>query len=312
MRPLSQVEIVPMPYVTESSRVNLILPVTLSERDLVVSFLDSYAKTCLDAGDNTHLFVVFVYNVTTYHSDTDVFSVLKSMIAFYETKYQSGAHIAWTTVYARKPNQYTVMDAIARKFVPESLFLLCTVGMELSTEFLNRVRMNTIAGWQVFFPIAFWQYKPNLIYEEKPYPTMIEINKMVGHFDNTRYEHASFYNSDYQHARHLLASPASKLNTSDDLFDMFLKFHQVHVFRAVEPALKIRYRERTCNPMLNEDAYQRCIVGRAAGLASKSQLAMLIFEQQQKADQAHGNGSKQQNEPNSEQVKPNVVKKKKK
>lgn len=44
LRPLSYVEFVPMPYVTETSRVNLVLPVTSSEKDGVISFLDSYAQ----------------------------------------------------------------------------------------------------------------------------------------------------------------------------------------------------------------------------------------------------------------------------
>ena len=166
LRPLSFVEIVPMPYVTESSRVNLVLPVKVSEKDDVVSFLDSYAHVCLESGDNTHLFIVFIYDENNpQNSQDDAFSVLKSMISFYETKYQNGAKIAWTGTQHSNPTQFTILDTISRKFPKETLFLLCTVGMELSIEFLNRVRMNTISKWQVFFPIAFYQYKPNLIYE---------------------------------------------------------------------------------------------------------------------------------------------------
>ena len=80
------------------------------------------------------------------------------------------------------------------------------------------------------------------------------------------------------------------------------------MFRAVEPALKIRYRERTCSPTLNRDAYQRCTEGRSAGLASKTQLAMLILEQQEKEDPAQAE-SRQQNDPDSEQKKPMAFKK---
>ena len=150
LRPLSNVEIVPMPYVTENSRVNLILPVLPEDKDNVVSFLDSYAHTCLESGDNTYLFVVFMYGADAgQDGDNDMYSVLKSMITFYENKYQNGARIAWTAIHSKSPTQYTIMDAISRKFPPESLFLICTVGMELSIEFLNRVRMNTIANWQV-------------------------------------------------------------------------------------------------------------------------------------------------------------------
>ena len=307
VRPLSHVEIVPMPYVTENSRVNLILPVTAADRDGVVSFLDSYAHTCLDSGDNTDLFVIFIYDpLDSKENKDDIFAVLKSMITYYENKYQNGARIAWTSIHTAKPSQFTIMDTISKKFPPESLFFLCTVGMELSIEFLNRVRMNTIANWQVFFPVGFWQYKPNLIYDDKPYPTTIEINKNVGHFDRHSYYHTGFYNSDYTTARKKMKANTPK--DKSDLFDLFLKFHNVHVFRAVEPALKHRYRPKNCKPTLEEDAYQRCLQSRAEGLASRAQLAMLIFEHQKTLDQGHLNVIHKQNDPHIEQMKPNMLK----
>ena len=44
MRPLSQVEIIPMPYVTEATKVNIILPVTVDQANALSAFLDSYEK----------------------------------------------------------------------------------------------------------------------------------------------------------------------------------------------------------------------------------------------------------------------------
>ena len=309
IRPLSILEIIPMPYVTENTRVNLILPVTLANRDGVVSFLDSFAHTCLDSGDNTHLFIVFIYDPMDRHSNKgDIFQVLKSMITFYENKYMNGAHMAWTMIHNTNPTQFTIMDAVAKKFTPESLLLLCTVGMDLSAEFLNRVRMNTISKWQVFFPIGFFQYRPNLVYDQIPYPTTIEINKNVGHFDHNSYEHASFYNFDYVTARREMISKKG-VASQMDLFDMFLKYHSLHIFRAIEPALKHRYRQVFCSPRLNEDVYRKCLESRGFGLASRAQLAMLIFEHQRNLDEGQLNVIHQQNDPNVNQMKPNMLRK---
>ena len=44
LRPLSQVEIIPMPYVTEATKVNIILPVTVHEADSLSKFLAVYEK----------------------------------------------------------------------------------------------------------------------------------------------------------------------------------------------------------------------------------------------------------------------------
>jgi hypothetical protein len=284
-----------------------VLPVTAADRDGVVSFLDSYAHTCLDSGDNANLFVLFIYDQLDFqNSKEDLYSVLKSMISYYESKYQNGARIAWTAVQSHKPDQFLILDTISKKFPAETLFLLCSVGMELSIEFLNRVRMNTISEWQVFFPIGFWQYKPSLVYEEKPYPTTIEINKNIGHFDANSYEHSSFYNSDYMAARKEMNAKNKKDNI--DLFDLFLKYSHVHVFRADEPALIHRYGERQCAPTLSEEAYSLCLASRSEGLASRAQLAMLIFQHQQKVDQDLMEVIHQQNAPIVDQMKPNMRK----
>ena len=47
LRPLSQVEIIPMPYVTDATKVNAILPVTVGEADALTKFLFYYEKVQL-------------------------------------------------------------------------------------------------------------------------------------------------------------------------------------------------------------------------------------------------------------------------
>ena len=72
-----QVEIVPMPYVTETTRIHLILPVSEEDKEGVGTFLDAYAHTCLDAQENTELLIIFVYNRIPQPGREDTFSVLR-------------------------------------------------------------------------------------------------------------------------------------------------------------------------------------------------------------------------------------------
>ena len=74
------------------------------------------------------------------------------------------------------------------------------------------------------------------------------------------------------------------IQSDEDLFDMFLNC-KLHVFRAVDPAMKQHYQKRVCRPTMTEDRYHRCLASRADGLASRSQLAVLIFQQQQQLKQ---------------------------
>ncbi|ELT90607.1 hypothetical protein CAPTEDRAFT_220988 [Capitella teleta] len=303
MRPLEAVEIIPMPFVTENTRVNIVIPVTVKDREGVMAIIDSFAHICLESGDNAYLFVIFIYEDDT--SSDDVFSVLKSMITFYENKYRNGAKISWSSLRSAQPSQYTVLDMAARKFSPDSLILLCSPGMILSIEFLNRVRMNVVLEWQVFFPIGFRQFKPNLIFSEKPYPTTIDIKRGVGRFELHNYAIASFYNADYIYARKQMISTG----VDGDLFTMFLKFHHVHIFRAIEPALKLHFHLIECLPTPTDEEYAECLARRAEGLASRSQLALLVFEHQQKLDEGQLNVMHQQNEQNVKQMKPEMLKK---
>lgn len=58
--------------------------------------------------------------------------------------------------------------------------------------------MNTVAGFQIYSPIPFAEYHPELIYNENhPQPPEVEINKNNGHYDTSDYKHVSFYTLDY-------------------------------------------------------------------------------------------------------------------
>ena len=163
LRPLGVVEIVPTPFVTESTRVHLVLPVAVGDRDIALAFLDSYVRVCIDAGDNADLLVVLLYPVIplddVFNDDDDIYAVVKSTIAFHESRFaRNGARISWMSVvhenavvgsHAAVTAPFIVINSVMRHFPAEALVFFCSVGMELSVELLNRVRMNTIIGFQV-------------------------------------------------------------------------------------------------------------------------------------------------------------------
>ena len=66
-----------------------------------------------------------------------------------------------------------------------------------------------------------------------------------------------------------------------DVYEIFVRYSGLHVFRAVEPALVQKYVRRVCNPRFSEDIYHRCVLSNLEGLASRSHLAMALFEQEQ-------------------------------
>nr|XP_061799442.1 chondroitin sulfate synthase 2 isoform X2 [Nerophis lumbriciformis] len=285
VRPLSQVEIIPMPYVTEGTRVHAIIPITALERDYVEDFLKVFASNAFETNENIILTFLFIYDPVEAQqvNQNDIFASVKSQINLYEHKYPT-VKIPWISVKTETPSQIKFMDIISKKHPVDTLFLLASVNTEVNSEFLNRCRMNSINNWQVFFPIHFQDYNPDVAYHSQPRPATIDLLKDSGHFDRWSFDEACFYNADYMATRTKMVSDVQEneeLLEILDIYEMFIKYSGLHVFRAVEPALHQSYRYQVCNPRLSEDIYHRCVESNLEGIGSRSQLAMLLFEQEQ-------------------------------
>nr|XP_020475472.1 chondroitin sulfate glucuronyltransferase [Monopterus albus] len=258
LRPLSAVEIIPMPYVTEATRVQVILPVTAQDQDYVGNFLDMYVMNTLDTHDNVLLTFLFIYDPFDAQrvSQTDVFAGIKAMIGEVEKRY-GDVKIPWISVKTEVPSQVKLMDIISKKH-------------------------------PVFFPIHFQEYNPAVMYRDQQpssaSSSFASESLRDGHFDRHVFDEACFYNADYMTARTKMAADIldnEELLESMEVYDIFVRYSGLHVFRAVEPALIQKYVRRTCNPRFSEDIYHRCVLSNLEGLGSRSHLAMALFEQEQ-------------------------------
>lgn len=58
--------------------------------------------------------------------------------------------------------------------------------------------MNTIIQWQVFSPIPFSEYNPDIAYStSKARENELDINRNFGRYDEYNFNHVSFYAKDY-------------------------------------------------------------------------------------------------------------------
>lgn len=285
VRPLSRIEIIPMPYVTEATRVHIIIPLTMQVRSYVDHFLEVFAANAFETSENAILTFLFIYDPVEAQqvNQNDIFAGVKAQINTYERKYPA-IKIPWISVKTETPSQIKFMDIISKKHPVDTLFFLANVDTSVNAEFLNRCRMNSINNWQVFFPIHFQDYNPDVAYHNQQRPGTVDLVKDAGHFDRMSFEEACFYNSDYMATRTRMVADVQEnedILETLDIYEMFVKYSGLHVFRAVEPALHQQYRYQICNPRLSEDIYHRCVQSNLEGLGSRSQLAMLLFEQEQ-------------------------------
>lgn len=62
------------------------------------------------------------------------------------------------------------------------------------------------------------------------------------------------------------------------LFEMFVSFSNIHVLRAVEPTLKVKYKSIDCNSTYSSNIYRMCRRSKNFHLGQRSQLAKLVLD----------------------------------
>ncbi|XP_032100873.1 chondroitin sulfate glucuronyltransferase isoform X2 [Sapajus apella] len=300
LRPLSRVEILPMPYVTEATRVQLVLPLLVAEAAAAPAFLEAFAANVLEPREHALLTLLLVYGPREGgRGAPDPFLGVKAVAAELERRYP-GTRLAWLAVRAEAPSQVRLMDVVSKKHPVDTLFFLTTVWTRPGPEVLNRCRMNAISGWQAFFPVHFQEFNPALSPQrsppgppgagpDPPSPPGADPSRGAptgGRFDRQASAEGCFYNVDYLAARARLAGELAGQEEEEaleglEVMDVFLRFSGLHLFRAVEPGLVQKFSLRDCSPRLSEELYHRCRLSNLEGLGGRAQLAMALFEQEQ-------------------------------
>lgn len=124
VKPLGRVEVIPSPYVTESTRVALLLPTFEHQIKECIQFITHYEKTCMEHQDNTFLmlvikcvhilflncfknikiFQVFMYRSSSNKDKNDVFVDVKTLALQLSEKYKAdGSRIAWVSIKLPEP-----------------------------------------------------------------------------------------------------------------------------------------------------------------------------------------------------------------
>uniref|UniRef100_T1H127 Hexosyltransferase n=1 Tax=Megaselia scalaris TaxID=36166 RepID=T1H127_MEGSC len=146
--------------------------------------------------------------------DKDPFRDIKQLALNLSTKFKNdGSRIAW--VSTRLPASFSgssttedvmlssiystngilsiaAADLALPKIGLETLVLMASNSMTFKADFLNRVRMNTIQGYQIFSPIGFLMYPCKFAGFCKECESC-DVSQSTGYFDRTNYDVVSFY-----------------------------------------------------------------------------------------------------------------------
>lgn len=283
-RPITHVDTVPMPYVTESSIVHIIAIVREEEEfSAAEKFVASFGKNMMAKSDKSELHLV-LFNQNTGN--------LKALAQTLNAQYKKmGSKISIITYKFSGSNRsaldFAAVDLISSKMEPGALFFLCSPFTEIYPDVLNRVRINTISGWQLFSPIPFAEYNPDVSFPGSSKSEALNISTNQGFYDLHETQHISFYMADYLSARKAFESEQPLVKSDHDLqgefsspyetiLSMFTRMHQLHILRAVEPHLRIRYHERKCET-------RRCLQSFLLSQGTRSQLAQFALDRESPA-----------------------------
>lgn len=288
---LGLVEIIPMPFVTETTRIFLILPVHSDEQLAAIRFLHHVNRTLLDKETRDKFELLLTHVVTTkqeYSQTQKWFESLRHEVDVIRRQ-RPQLTVTYHTLLLPSPlirstEASHILDFFEGKLRTNSLLFLTNPHVDIEADFLNRCRLNVIESVQVFFPIAFYQYHPHIISRTHSVTenSTIELHKSHGWFNSYTFDHIGLYLSDYL----TLKKSASLHNISMstvNLYDLFVRVTDMHLLRAPDQSLRAHYQPVKCDSLkqVNMIEYNRCSIQREKGLASRSQLAMVIIENEQ-------------------------------
>lgn len=252
-----------------SKTINFILP--LSGRfEIFQRFLNNYEDICLTVDEKTSLLVVLYQS-----KDENSFNKTIDLIERLKHRYRS-ASVDVLPV----PGEFSRARALhvgASKLQPEDLMLFIDVDIVFTSSALNRIRLNTLPGRRLYFPIVFSQYNPQVVYGEVgKQDRLFAINEISGHWRQYGFGIVSLYKRDYVTVGGLDLSIQGWGKEDVELYEKVVK-SGLEVFRAADRHLVHVYHEIECSRELPILQFSMCMGSKADTFAGVKTLSDMIY-----------------------------------
>ncbi|KAF2357380.1 Chondroitin N-acetylgalactosaminyltransferase [Trinorchestia longiramus] len=263
-RGIVNTEFIPMPFVNENTKLTLLVPVSVLFIEQALGFIDRFIKN-RSVWPNCSVLLVLLLppssnkKTNAFKPVIDAASEASGADGFLKTV------SVMTSAESSHMAELAVMDQVVRKVSSGSLVFVVPSTATFTNEVLNRVRMNTIQGWQFFSPVMYGLYHPSVV-DDATSAAYInrDIKSTLGHYLRYDFSAISFYMSDYVAARkqssrlfpilgttsgrvrgdHVTQQQCRKYSIS--LYRLLVSYSSCHALRAPEPFLRMPYDEEEC------------------------------------------------------------------
>ena len=232
-------------------------------------FMLQYERNVLQLGEDATLTIVLF--------DSPDASKVRLMVQQYVTRYQ-GAGI----FIVDAPGEFARGAGLHKgteHFRDDQLLFIVDVDLDITTDFLQRCRLNTIQGKQVYFPVFFKRYHAEFVDQYHRGNTSMLIARHNGHWAHYSYGMVCLYSSDYRKAGGFNLDMHGWGEEDVDFLNRVLD-HGLEVFRAPDPGLVHNWHRKVCNKgtVTNVAAYEHCLMSKGENLADRIELAQYVFE----------------------------------
>lgn len=251
-----------------SKTINFILPLS-GRYEIFQRFLQNYEDICLAGGEKTSLLVVLYQ-----HKSDDSFNKTIDLIEQLKYKYRN-AGIDILPVSGNF-SRARALDLGASRLQIDDLLLFIDVDIVFTNSALNRIRLNTLLGRRLYFPIVFSQYDPKIMYGETGRQDKFSINEVSGHWRQYGFGIVSLYKRDYCTVGGLDLLIQGWGKEDVEFFEKAVK-SGLDVFRAADRHLVHVYHEIECSRELSSLQFSMCMGSKADTYAGVETLANMIY-----------------------------------
>lgn len=244
-------------------------------------FMNNYEDVCLKRQEAVHLIVVLYRHPT----EVEAFQLSVDLLKDYQRRYGSD-HIE--IVYAEGAfSRGRGLELGASRCQPDALLYLVDVDIMVMPESLNRIRLSTIQGRQVYFPIVFSQYDPEPLCKEYSQhchcsdkdnciviPT--DFSTMTGYWRQFGFGIAAIYRSDMVNVGGFDLSIQGWGKEDVDLYTKFIESN-LTIFRAVDPGMTHIFHAIFCEASLEPAQLIMCKGSKAQSYGATSLLASKVY-----------------------------------
>ncbi|MFH4976229.1 hypothetical protein AB6A40_002938 [Gnathostoma spinigerum] len=244
----------------ENSRVNIILPLA-GRADTFKRFAEHLRNVCQDRSIFSLIVVLFKTGTV---EDTAVVSTLRSLQSEIDLRVVDLGLMPFSRGLALAKGAETLQST--------DLMFFTDVDMLFTCDALHRIRLNTILGAQVYFPIVFSEYSPETWSDnDHLLPDAFHYGRRRGYFRHFGFGLASLYKSDLDLVGGLNVNIKGWGLEDVDLFEKCVK-SPLRIIRAPDPGLVHIYHPIHCPSTMPPAQYVMCVGSKAASLASLDSL----------------------------------------